>query len=205
MKQIGTAFGFAAALALSALLWTPAARAQCNVPPEYVNLTTASAGDLQLTMGIDRFQCAVGDTVQFWLSAWNSGPATVVLPNPGMVSAIHSWAVLPDSCLSEYEPDGCYVAALFVWPEGVFFFGVPTPVAPGQCLSYTATWDGLHWHGNGPPIVPDSYRVLGGFHVGGNVATSQGAILPDMVVRLDITDGVPVVSTTWSGIKARFE
>jgi hypothetical protein len=181
--------------------------AQCPVPSQYVNSTSSTAGDLQLIMGIDRFQCAVGDPVQFYLSVYNSGPTTVIIPNPWQISAIHSWSVLPDTCQFYYEPEGCEFATPFFWPQGVFFFGVATSVAPGQCKTYTTAWDGLHWGNPAIPVIPATYRVVGGFLVGAHAQTSQGAVLEDMIVQLQIVpaDAVPALPVSWSWIKTRLE
>jgi hypothetical protein len=156
-------------------------------------------------MGVSAFQTPVGGAVDFYLSVYNSGPSTVVIPNPGQVSAIHSWAVLPDTCDNLYEPEGCHVATPFYWPQGVFFFGVPTSVAPGQCRTYTANWSGPHWGNPNLPVLPGTYRVSGGFLIGWNAVTSQGAPLQEMIVPLEILTGVPVVTATWSGIKTRLD
>ena len=186
-------------------LIAPSAQAQCPLPPAIVNSTSSIAGDLTIAMGISANQVAVGDDVDFHLSVYNGGSASVVIPNPGQVSAIHSWSVLPPQCETYYEPDGCLSATPFFWPQGVFFFGQPTSVAPGQCRTYTTHWDGAHWGNPNLPVIPGTYRVVGGFLVGGEAVTSQGAPLEALVVPLEITAAVPVVSDSWSGIKARFE
>lgn len=182
----------------------PSALAQCEVPPQYTNTTTLTAGDLIFVMGTDRNLYSVGDSVQFYLSVYNAGPDTVVIPNPGQVSAIHSWDVLPDSCESRYEPEGCEYDTPFWSPQGIFFFGIPLTLPPGACVVRTVTWDGVHWAaGLGRTVVPAVYNVVGGYLAGWDgQTTSQGAPLVPMEVQIEITDGVSTVPTTWSGIKA---
>ena len=182
------------------------APAQCVIPANIVNSASITAGDLHITMGISRFQCSVGDPVSFYLSVYNSGAMSVVIPNPGQVSAIHQWDVLPDTCASRHNPSRCQIDSPFFWPQGVFFFGAPTSMAPGQCRIYTTNWDGLHWGNPAIPVLPGPYHVLGGFLVGADATTSQGAILQSMTVPLTIdpAGGVAAVPASWSVIKTRF-
>lgn len=176
-----------------------------------VNSTSYVAGDLHFVMGISAYQVPVGSAVDFYLSVYNSGSSTVVIPNPGQVSAIHSWSVLPDTCDNLYEPENCIVDTPYLWPEGVFFFGVPTSVAAGQCITKTTHWSGQHWGNPNLPVQPGTYHVVGGWLVGWDEVTSQGAPLLEMELPLTIigaTSGVPgpaVESLTWSGIKSRVE
>ena len=158
-------------------------------------------------LGVSTFQAPVGGPVDFYLSVYNSGPATVVIPNPNQISPIHSWSVLPPECNTQHEPDGCFAATPFHFPEVIFFFGVPISVGPGQCRTYTRQWDGTHWGNPNLPVNPGTYRVVGGFLVGEDEVTSQGAPLVELVVPLELvsTAGVPVMIDSWSGIKARFE
>jgi len=193
-------------IGLVSLAWPTMGSAQCITPPQFINITSSTAGDLQFVMGVDSFQCAVGSPVSFYLSVYNSASTTVVIPNPGQVSAIHQWHVLPDTCITIYEPDGCRSDTPFIYPEGVFYFGLPLSLAPGQCKVYTTMWSGQHWGNPNLPVLPGTYHVLGGFLVGSDAVTSQGAPLPAMVVPLQIVpvSGVPVEGVSWSRVKARF-
>lgn len=41
--------------------------AQCPTPPQYTNSTSRTAGNLLIVMALDRAQCAVGESVNFYL------------------------------------------------------------------------------------------------------------------------------------------
>jgi hypothetical protein len=196
-------------LALGLLAAGPAAdpaAAQCPTPPQYTNVTTASAGDLHFVMGTDLAIYGLGDPVQFYLSVYNSGAASVSIPNSFSITPNHFWDVLPDTCLNFYEPEGCENDSPFSYPEGVFFFGVPTSVMPGQCRTYSVTWDGVHWRSIlGRNVVPGLYRVPGGFALYPGDVTSQGAVIPPLEVEILIADPVPSRASTWSRIKTRLE
>ncbi len=171
---------------------------ECPIPAGFAHRAQATPGTLLFTLATDSAHYAAGDTVHIMLTVENAGADSVTIPNPALISELAAIGVVSDTCSSIYGV-GCEAGTLFLWPQGVLYFGVPIHLAPGACLSYTQTWDGLQGNAGAPP--PGEYAVLAG------MSTGTSLFLPDGGVRLPITitaADVPALPTSWGALKARY-
>jgi hypothetical protein len=186
-----------AALTLACLhagLACPRALADCPVPPSYTHSTSVVDGDLRITLATDRATYFVRDPVAMFLLFENTGGSTVTIPNPSSITPLYDFDIVPESCDVPGPPD---CLELFHDPTIVHFFGAPIDVAPGECLSYAASWDG----------VPSSGTArAGSFVVRAGMTSGAGRLfLPPGGIRLPfaIQDVlVPARPTTWGRLKS---
>ncbi len=116
--------------------------------------------------------------------------------------------VLPDTCQSLEHP-GCWESVVFLYPEVVYFNGSGLTLAPGECRTWTETWDGLVFNDETgafelPP--PGRYTALGGLFRWTGAIDFQ---VPDAGVPLKIflnqTSAVGVERKTWGNLKAHYQ
>ena len=96
---------------------------------------------------------------------------------------------------------GCYDSYLWRYPFGVFFFGLPRTLQPGQCHVATATWNGVPAQGG--ETDPGPYAAFGGRWDGGSTV-----VLPPGGIRLDLvistSAAVPTEAMSWGRLKLRY-
>jgi hypothetical protein len=181
------------------------ARADCPPPASHTNIATVLDGSLRVTLASERYEYVLGESISFLLIFENTGASPVTIQNIDMISPFLGTVILPDTCTAIGQP-GCFEASPWFAPQVIFFFGTSITLNPGQCTSTTINWNGLHWLGQ--EVIPGAYKAFGGaFHSDLNVEPfvvhqpAGGVVLP-LFIR---EPGVPAVTTTWGGIKARVE
>jgi len=174
---------------------------QCSIPDNYSNRATTMVGSVLVTLATDHESYVTGTPVHFWLSFENTGITQVTIPNPSMITPMQGIVVLPARCDS-LDQEGCPDSWVYEYPFGIFFFGGPLVLNPGQCSFIEPIWDGLP-----PPthsITPGLHSVFGGMN------TSRGEFhFPVGGVRLNIqiqgSATVPVLPASWGLIKSRYQ
>ena len=168
--------------------------ADCPVPDQYPHSTSSSVGDLVFRVASDRPVYVVGQAVQMLFSVENIGSNPVVIPNPCGCSPLEAFGIFAQECPTPL-PSACNPPPF--WSPGAhFFFGTPITVGPGQCLTYTQTWDGAPEFGGA--MMPGAYVIAGG------MSRSMGSFyLPQSGVRLPIQldQNVPTYRGTWGRLK----
>lgn len=187
---------------LGVVLARPALSA-CPSEAQYPNKVVSQEGDLRFVVGTDAAGYDVGCPVQIYLGAENTGTGPQVIDNPASITPMNAAIVMPGSCLS-VNPT-CWDNRLFWSPEGVFFFGTPITLDPGECVEVVVTWDGIlrapHPDAGGLP-TPGLYSVMAGYF---NFSFPYEFHAPTGGLRVPITINgpVPVEPLTWGSIKLR--
>lgn len=188
------------------ILLVPAAmtaQADCPPPASHTNVATVVDGSFRVTLASERYEYVLGESMVFILIFENIGAAPATIENINSISPFRGAVIFPDTCAAIGQP-GCFEASPWFAPQVIFFFGTSITLNPGQCTSTTINWNGLHWRGQ--DVIPGAYKVFGGaFHSGMDPFTihqpAGGVVLPIFIRE----PGVPAVTTSWGGIKARAE
>jgi hypothetical protein len=165
----------------------------------FLNQTTVTYNNLQVTFATDRLSYSLGDSVRFYLCFENTGVGP--FSHQTLYNPQDAYRVVADSCLTQEDPD-CWEDAPFLFPWLGYLGNDMIVIPPGGNWAYEQTWDGRHFRTRELPL-PGLYAVLGGLHDDfGNLD------IPPNGVRLSIvlgdTTGVAVENATWGEIKARY-
>ncbi len=199
IQRVVRHFGVMTLVLLGTIALPVASGAQpCPLPPQYTNSASVMVGDLRFILATETYLYAVGDPVSIIMTVENTGSGSVTIPNPSMISPLQALWVVADTCATFYVDD-CPSVSPFYWPQSHYYFGVSIVLAPGECRTYTQTWNGVPWQGG--TAQPGFYAVLGGMSRGSTLFMPQGGVrLPIQIGE----QGVPTDQRTWGAIKSLY-
>jgi hypothetical protein len=129
----------------------------CSIPPAYAHKTSHTEGGLVYKFAMDQSVYTTNDTIRFYYVVENVGPDTVSISFSA--DPQNAFVIYPDTCYS-LKQQGCLDAAIYFYPQIIYYYPLPFNLAPGECNVYSMSWNQEQNTWNEPG--PGSYHAFGG-------------------------------------------